>query len=231
MKYLPGPAIAQASGSIGGQTFSRNRFGQYIRTRAIPTNPNSASQQAVRNIFQTLTTLWNSALTQVQRDAWILYASMVTVKDALGQDQHLSGFNHFIRTNCVALRPPYTRVDDGPTIFTLGETDDTIAATISTATQQISLAFDDTLDWLDEDGGGLQVQMSQPVNPSVRFIPPVFRLAAFVDGDAVTPPTSPETIDTPFAVALGQHVMVQCRILRADGRLSPPFRDTTTVVA
>lgn len=223
MKWTGGPVIQQASGSVGGNTFSRNRFGQYIRARAIPTNPNTSRQQQFRNLFQTLAVVWSSVLTQVQRNAWNLYGDSVAVKDSLGQDIYLTGFNHFIRSNTVILGASATRVDDGPTIFTLEESDPTIVATISEATQQISLAFDDTLPWADVDGAFMQIQMSRPANVGVQYIPPIYRISDYIPGDSGTPPTSPQTMLTPFAVAEDQKVLVRCRIGGADGRLSAPF--------
>ena len=231
MKFTPGPFMAVGSGSIGGQTFSHNRFGPYARTRAIPTNPNTARQQAVRNIFQTLALVWSSVLTQGKRDAWNLYGSTVVVKDKLGQDVHWTGFNHFIRSNSVLLGVPLARVDDGPTTMTLGPTDPTIVATISEATQQISLVFDDTLEWCDENDAAFQIQMSSPVGSGRAYLPPIFRVAGFMEGASVTPPTSPQLFSTPFAVTEGQLVLVQCRIVRADARLSPPFQATSAIVA
>lgn len=231
MKYLPGPLISIGSGSLGGQTFSHNRYGLYVRSKVIPTNPNTALQQAVRNIFQSLAWLWTNTVTQTQRDAWNLYATNVTVKDALGEDIHLSGFNHYLRSNCPILRAPLARVDAGPTTFTLAETDPTIVATLSEATQQISLTFDDTMDYLDEDNAFMQVAMSIPQAPGREFLLPRFRVAGFVLGDAITPLTSPQTFSTPWAITEDQKVMVQCRIGRADGRLSPTFRDTAKVAS
>ncbi|MHC4867567.1 MAG: hypothetical protein ACYTEX_26145 [Planctomycetota bacterium] len=230
MKFLSHP-YSQASGSIGGTTYSHNRFGMYVRSRVTPVNPSSSRQQAVRNIFSQLTDHWNSTLTQAERTAWNLYASNVTKKDKMGQDIFITGFNHFVRSNCVALICSSSIVEPGPTIFTLAETDEAIVATISETSQQISLAFNTALDWVGEDDAFMLVLMSKPQNGGRAFIDPVLRVADNIAGDSTTPPTSPQTMSVPFAVAQGQAVFVQCRILRADGRLSEPFRHTSSVVS
>lgn len=49
-----GGGILDARGSIGGQVFSKNRFGNYMRARITPVNPNSARQAVVRAIVQAL---------------------------------------------------------------------------------------------------------------------------------------------------------------------------------
>lgn len=223
--------LSAASGSVGGSVYSRNRYGPYIRGRGIPVNPNTSRQQAVRAIFQTLVELWHGSLSAAQRTAWNLYASNVTVLDALGNPMNLTGFNHFIRTNTVALLGAVDRIDDAPTNFTLGPTDPSIVATVSEAAQTVSLAYNDELEWCDKDGALMQIAMSKPANGSVSFIPPTYRVAGYVLGDGVTPPTSPATPACPFVVTETQVVQVKCRILREDGRLSPPFLATSTVAA
>lgn len=224
--YRPGPLVSEVSGSIGGQTFARNRSGQYVRQRANPVNPSTDRQQAVRNIFSQLTEEWTSQLTDTQRDDWALYADNVTVKNKLGEDIHLTGLNHYVRSNSIVLRAGDTRIDDAPTIFTLADTDETIVVTGSQATQLLSIAFDDTRDWCSEDGAQMQILMSKPQGAGTTFIGNPFRLAGFLAGDSGTPITSPQTLTAPFTITDGQVISVQARILRADGRLSEPFRTT-----
>lgn len=231
MKFLQGPLVKGPSGSLGGTVFSHNRFGYYVRDKVTGTNPSTPLQQAVRNIFQNLAWAWANALTEVQRIAWNLYATSVVMKDALGEDIYLTGFNHFIRSNSVLLGIPLARVDAGPTTFTLADTDPTIVATLSEATQLISLTFDDAMLWVDEDEAAMQVQMSIPQGIGRSFLLPRFRIAGYMEGDSVTPVTSPQTFPAPFAITEDQKLMVQCRIVRADARLSPPFRDTASVAS
>ena len=231
MKFLQGPLIKGPSGSLGGTVFSHNRFGYYCRDKVTPTNPNTALQQAVRKNFQNLAWAWANILTEAQRVAWNLYGTSVVMKDALGEDIYLTGFNQFIRSNSVILGVPLARVDDGPTSFTLADTDPTIIATLSEATQQISLAFDDTMAWVDEDEAAMQVQMSIPQGIGRTFLLPRYRIAGYMEGDAITPLTSPQTFTAPFVITENQKLMVQCRIVRADARLSPPFRDTADVAS
>ena len=231
MKFKPGLIGGSFSGSVGNITASRNRFGSYLRDRAMPINPNSSRQQAVRSRFQSLAFSWGNDLTQAQRDAWILYGQNVTSKDKNGDDINLTGYNHFQRTNSIVLAGSFPQVDDGPTIFTVAEADPTLAAVVDEAGQEISVTFDNTLGWANEDDAGMQIAMTRPASPGVNFIPPIFRVAGFIDGDSITPPTSPTVFPVPFAVSEDQKVIVQARSVRADGRLSDPFRSTTAVTA
>jgi hypothetical protein len=230
MKFLS-PVYSQVTGSIGGITYSHNRYGYYSRTRVVPVNPSSSRQQAVRGNFLALANDWLNALTAAQRAAWNLYASNVTVKDKMGQDINWTGYNHFLRTNLVAVPGNVSQVNDGPTIFSLAEGDVTFAATISEATQLISVTFDTNLDWVGEDDALMQVSMSKPVSPGRAFITPQMRVSDFILGDSGTPPTSPQTMTAPWYVTETQQVIVEGRILRADGRLSNGFRVTISIAA
>ncbi len=86
MKILDVPQ----SGSLAGQTSSRNRFGQYRRTRAIPVNPSSTAQQEARTILQTNAAAWR-ALTSEQRAGWDALGASMTRQDSLGQTYTLTG--------------------------------------------------------------------------------------------------------------------------------------------
>lgn len=65
----------QRSGSIGATVHSHNRFGQYIRARSVPVNPNTARQVIARNAARSIMIAWQNTLTQDQRDAWNVYAA------------------------------------------------------------------------------------------------------------------------------------------------------------
>jgi len=222
---------AESRGSIAGRVYSRNRYGPYVRNRAVPINPNTARQQAARLNFSDCAVQWSNVLTPAQRIAWNLYGDSVVVKNNLGQDIFLSGFNHYLRSNTAILQVAGTKVAPGPVIFTLPGADGLFVPSISEATQLISVVFDIARDWVGEDDAYMYLYMSQPRSPGRTFIGGPYRFAAEIAGDATTPPTSPETVAVPFVVVEGQRVIVQARIGRADGRLSALFLATIDVAA
>ncbi len=226
-----GGGVLDARGSIGGQTASRNRFGNYLRARTTPVNPNSSRQNLIRSVIQSLSTRWSTVLTQLQRDGWEVYALNITRVNKLGQQILLTGFNHYIRSNSVRLQSVDTIIDEPPTTLTLPPGDPAMIGTVSTATQLISVAFDDTFDWLNQDQGRMFVFMSQPKSAGVTFVGGPFRLAGSIIGNSTTPPTTPETIAVPFTVSTGQIVVVRARIGEEDGRLSDLFRSQSSVAA
>lgn len=229
VKY--GGGIAQMSGKLGGNVYARNSGGNYVRTFTSPINPNTDRQVLVRAVLAFLTTRWSDTLTEVQRTAWNLYAASVTVLNRLGESIHISGFNHYIRSNAFLKRWNLTLIDNGPVIFELPAHDPTFAITASEATQLISVTFDNTMDWADETGGYLELYQGSPQNAQRNFFAGPWRHISGIPGVDGVPPASPFDAPVEFAIAEGQRQWMYGRIRRADGRLSEPFRDDVLVGA
>lgn len=224
-----GGGILDASGSVGGNVFSRNRYGNYVRSRIKPVNPNSPRQQEIRGILGGLVDEWLNSLTTDQRAAWNQYAANISWNNRLGESVKLSGFNHFTRANTLRLLNSLSIVEDGPTTYTLPGADETATATIASSTGKISVSFDNTAGWANEAEGFMAVQMSIPQSAGRAFLRPQWRMAGFINGSTPTPPTSPALLDVPWEVETGQVCMVRLRIVRADGRASMPFFRTVTI--
>ncbi len=229
VKY--GGGILNMSGSIGGQVHSHNRFGQYVRARSTPVNPQSSRQNKIRAAIQSLAPKWSLVLTALQRAAWEVYANEITRSNALGAQIKLTGYNHFIRSNSVLIQNDLPSVSDAPTGLVLPPGDPQMIGTVDEANQQISVAFDDTLPWVDQDTGHMIVSMSSPKAAGVSFVGGPFRVAGTIDGDSTTPPTTPELLSVPFPVAEGQVIVVAARIAEEDGGLSNIFQSQNNVTA
>lgn len=226
-----GGGVVQMSGSIAGDTFARNRYGNYARARTKPTNPNTGLQQAVRAALAFLTDRWSQTLTADQRTAWNLYASNVSMKNRLGEVIQLTGFNHYIRSNMIRTQANRPEIDDGPVVFELPAKDPMYAITASEATQEITTTYDDGLAWASETGGFMFLFGGQPQNPQRNFFAGPWRYYGYIPGVDAAPPAGPHVIDGEFAIAEGQHLWCYGRISRADGRLSEPFRSDVLVGA
>lgn len=226
-----GGGIVQMLGSIGGTVFARNSSGNYARAKTMPINPDTIYQQNARSAITVLVERWRETLTDSQRAAWATYAAAVAMTNRLGEVIHLSGFNHYIRSNALLSQDGQTIVDAGPTELAIPAMDPTFAVTGSEATQLISIAFDDTFEWLDEDGGFMWVSQGVPQNITRNFFAGPYRFMDSIDGDSVTPPTTPDTMTAPFALVEGQKVWCRARIQRADGRLSGEMLDSFIVAA
>lgn len=226
-----GGGVADIRGSIGGTVYSRNRYGAYARNRTIPVDPSSTAQQKIRSVMGSVKASWFETLTVAQRAAWEVYAANVAMTNRIGETMHLTGWNHFSRSASALLYNDMDIVAAGPTEFSLAEQDATLAIVVSEAAQTIAVTFDDTEDWCDEDGAALLIYASKPQSPTINFFKGPYLTAGKIEGDSVAPPTTGDTVAVPFACVEGQRIFVQCRIVRADGRLSEPFRTNVLVVA
>lgn len=226
-----GGGVLDARGSIGGQVHSRNRFGNYIRARTTPVNPQSSRQNAIRNAIQSLAQSWSTTLTQAERDAWEVYAAAITRQNKLGAQIKLTGFNHYIRSNSIRLQGGDPIVEAGPTTLTLPGSDPLFECEVDEANQEISITFDPALAWNIIDDGFMFVSMSIPKAAGTNFIGGPFRVAGAIDGDTASPPTSPQILTVPFPVAEDQALVCRARISEADGRLSDIFQHKSSVIA
>lgn len=233
MLIKTGIAVSDMSGSSGGITAARNRFGLYLRSRTTPVNPKSDRQVAARAIMAFLAEQWReSPMTSVIREAWATYAASFNWDNKLGEAVNLTGFNAFCMCNAAMLSVGGTLVTAAPTTLGLPAQDPAFAVTISAATQKLSVTFDDGFDWVDEDNAWLSVQMGQPQSPSRNFFGGPWRLAGGIEGDSITPPTTPDaTLDCPFTAIEAQVCWCQARIIRDDARTSSPFRAARIVIA
>lgn len=218
--FIPGgPAGGAPSGALGATVFSHGRFGAYMRSRVIPTNPASAGQVLARNRMSSLTNAWYNVLTAAQRAGWDTYAANVPVTNRIGQQIFLTGLNWYVGNN--ALRdsaPPLTRVDDAPDIFNLSTFDITDDPSASEATQVFTVPYDNTHDWADDDGALLGFS-TRPQNASINFNNKPHRLAGTELGNTITPPTSPATFTSPFPFVEGQALFLRLNCVQADGRI------------
>lgn len=228
MKYKSALMTA-ASGSVGGLVASHNRGGLYFRARTIPVNTNTEEQAAVRNFMAQCAAAWGDVLTDAQRLAWATYADFVLMPDAMGDPRKVPPMGHFCRSNVPRLQAGLARIDAAPTEYFLPSfTAPTFAVDASDG--EVDVTFTNTDAWAGEVGGGMLVYASRPQSPTINYFRGPYRFAGLIAG-AVSPPTSPATIVLPFPVVADQKVFFQIRVVRADGRVSSPFRSLSVAVA
>lgn len=230
VKY--GLGIVQMSGSIAGDVHARNRYGNYKRARTKPVNPRSDLQSAARVAMMFMTEAWHESLMDdAKRGAWRVYADAINWNNRLGELVHLSGFNHFVRANISRMRAGLALVYDGPVDPTLPQPDGAFACSGTADDQKIAVTFEGTDAWDDEDDAGLIVHQGEPQLASRNFFNGPWRFCDSIDGDSVTPPSSPVEIDAAYTLTTGQRVWMKGLISRADGRLTNAFRCPSFIVA
>jgi hypothetical protein len=225
-----GGGITAMSGSIAGNTFARNRFGNYVRSRTKPVNPRSTSQVLMRSIISYLAEAWRTILDDSKRTAWETYATAINTKNRLGEVINLTGFNHFIRSNAVILQHGNVLIDDGPAELSLPAKDPTFAILAYADTQKIHITFDNTLPWATQPNGFMEFYMGRPQNATRNFFNGPWRNTGTRPG-ATPAPTPPTLEDAIFTLVTGQKIWVYARISEDDGRLSEAMRADCIVIA
>jgi len=90
--------MTDARGKLGGQVFSKNRGGSFVRTKVTPANPQTSSQSLARSRFALLNNRWNE-LTEEQRIAWNAIVGEYSRTDIFGDLRNPTGKNLFVGLN------------------------------------------------------------------------------------------------------------------------------------
>lgn len=225
------PIHGQMSGSIAGNTFSRNRSGAYVRNRGIPVNPNTAGQQVVRGALGAAVSIWNNSLTVAEREAWNAYALTVTRTNALGVQYNPSGFQLVAGAIAWLFRAnlPATGIATAPT--TPGEAAAVVPQTAAwqvidsaaaSNAQTVGSDFSGTGGWNDSlDNDRLMVQIGLQQTPGTSFYRTPFSFLQSVVGNASTPPTDTNTAYNQSTIA-GNVMWLRFTHLDPEFRMAPP---------
>ncbi|MGH8489398.1 MAG: hypothetical protein ACREXS_11190 [Gammaproteobacteria bacterium] len=218
MKILDVPQ----SGSLAGQTSSRNRYGQYRRTRASPVNPNSANQVAARGRLTNLAQLFRG-LTEVQQAGWFNLGESMSRTDSLGQVYNLTALQAYVSVNSLHLAAGNARVDAAPALVAVAPL---LTATITATVAAHSVAY--TVTPLAA-GARLFVFVS-PQRSAGRSFESDYRLIAVSAAAAASPADIETAYEARFGVlVVGQRLFYKLQVYQG-GFLSPAL-DTSAVVA
>jgi hypothetical protein len=191
MKFLGEPR----SGSYAGQTSSRNRFGQYVRNRSVPVNPNSVPQGNVRARLSNNAAAWR-ALTDVQREGWISLGLSITRTDSLGQTYNLTGFQAYCLINNNNLAAGNAITSAAPAIVDPGTL---LTATVTLTAAAFSIAYTAT----PLATGVRLFAFASPQRSAGRYFEGDYRLIAV----STAAQASPLVLTTAYAARLGTPVV------------------------
>lgn len=217
MALFKSQVLTQASGSVGGMTYTRGRSGMVIRAKSMPVNTNTQFQQAVRANQSILAQAWQTTLTDLQRDGWNNYAAEIARKNKLGDTIFLTGQQMFVRCNSPRLQASLPMVAAGPTEFTLGDP----VTNLQGVTEEVGAANGILLTW---DPGAipatanLLVYISRPMSPTREFFKGPFRYNGEEAADLGE--YNVQNARLPEPVGVGNKVVIRARVTYADGRLS-----------
>lgn len=210
--FRPGPVVADIRGSSNGTTFSRNRFGLYIRARVKPVNPATPRQTSARDRLTQCQTRYRDTLTPAQREGWDALAEGTSGSNRFGSPVKWTPQNLYIRLNTIRLLCGETEIDDAP--LPPGGCDMptlTIAGVAASGVQVTAIAPA----MIAEDC--LEVVASPQLNPTVNFYAGPWAYWLTVNGVQTPPLDIVPAADTD----IGDRFHVRARFANAVGRVSP----------
>lgn len=226
--FTPGPAVSSISGSVGGQTFSRNRGGQYMRRRAIPSLVSSPAATNIKALLAAYSQAW-SGLTAAQRNAWTEYARQTPVINALGNAFTRSGQQAYVACNTrIALAagtaitaPPIVNAPDA--LLTYTQTYDIGAGTFASAFTPTPIGATNFL-WY---------RVAVVNSAGISYITNLLRMVGVSAANQATGFDCQSLIESRWgALVVGQTVHIRLHVLdRATGLLSPPRQAFGTVIS
>lgn len=163
-----GAIVVGGRGKLGGQVFSHNRGGDYMRNNAVPTNPRTVFQQATRAILTQLSQGW-SGLTASQIRAWNSATENFKRTNVFGDLRKLNGKNLYTSLN-------KNLVQVGESVLTDPPNPDNIVAPI-----EVSAEIKITATKIDL--GDAYEGVATPSHIVIRATPPVSQGTSFVKND------------------------------------------------
>lgn len=214
------------SGKLGPAVASRNKGGQYLRSRVVPSGGTPTPQQEViRNAVRSVVPSW-STLTPDQRAAWNTYGTNVPTVDVLGDTIQLSGQNWFVGSNVLATQIGADIVKDGPVTFDRGGIDlsgATFTAGPSTGTLTLPSSIASLLD--TDPASAIAVFCGRDYSAGRSKYFGSFQLADVAFGDDTL---SSMTFTLPFAHDSLNQMALNVVVRRGDGRYTTPSRLTVS---
>lgn len=210
-----GAMMVDASGKLGGQVFSKNRGGAYIRTKTTPLNPQTTAQMGIRGIFASISSAW-SGLTEASRQSFNNLVSSYARTDIFGDLRNPSGKNLFQRLNQNLVISGQAQITE------CGQPQEVPFAnlsevTLNDATTVINVTYDG-----DTSGSKVVVWATPPLSAGTSFVKNKLRQIAVLDGQpGDTQNVAAQYIAKFGAFEDGSNIYFGVRVINSNGQASP----------
>lgn len=217
--------VVDGSGKLGGHVASKNRGGQYFKTKVTPVNPQTSFQSINRGYFALLSQGWSS-LTAAQIRGWNDAVELFRYSNVFGDLKSLSGKALYQKLNQNLLITGQTVIDDAPT-------PEAVPAPLTiVATGAVAVPAFDIVCTGDATGSELYVRATPVLSNGTTFIKNQLREVQVETG------ASAQTIDILAsytarfqAPAAGDNIWVSVKAVNAIGQASPELIAQATISA
>lgn len=183
MKIKFGAIVTDGRNKIGGHVASKNRAGNYLRTKVTPVNPQTTAQTTVRNRLAGISSGWRG-LTADQRAAWNAAVSDYAKTDIFGDLKSPTGFNLYQRLNNNLVTCGESQITDPPAVVAVDAfTSLGLAAEDGTVAESLSMTFAPAVaaDHL------VKVYATPPLSAGISFVKSEYRLIAILPNSDTSP--------------------------------------------
>lgn len=218
-----GMMMTDARGKLGGQVFSKNRAGSYVRTKVTPVNPQTAAQMASRQLLGSLSTGWNG-LSASAIAAWNAAVNDWKSTDIFGDIKVPTGKNLYTALNknslgaggsAISLPPEKMAIDTISEVLPLFDISD----------QELSLDITTV-----PANHILQVWATPAVNEGVSYVKNKLRVISNVPAGGVNPATLWQNYVDKFGTpVLGQKIYVGVRYIGTNGQAGVRLIEVATI--
>ena len=211
-----GMMMTDARGKLGGQVFSKNRAGAYVRTKVTPSNPRTITQMESRSILGTLSAGWN-ALTDAQRASFNNAVNAWQKTNIFGDIVKPTGKNLYTSLNKNLLQAGLSVVNVAPQKMDLPALTG-FAPAFDIAGSEIDLGIASV-----PAGVVLQVSATPTLNAGVNYVAGKARVIAYVPAGAVDPASLYSAyVDRFGAPTSGANVHFQLKYIGTNGQAGVP---------
>src|SRR3990172_240387 len=222
-----GSIVTDGRGKLGGQVYSKNRGGNYVRNNAVPSNPQTSFQMASRGILTSLSQGW-SGLSQADRDAWNASTEGFQRTNAFGDLKRLSGKNLYTSLNKELITVGASVLDEPPTPSEI-----LAPVTISGAITDGPTFEVDVETEGDVDDGFYVIRATPAVSAGTSFVKNKLRVISTGNSDDLenTVDVAQDYIDRFGDPQLGQKIFFSCYTVNTAGQRSPEVTGYAVVTA
>lgn len=220
-----GMMMTDARGKLGGQVFSKNKAGSYVRTKVVPTNPQTGFQATARALFTSISQGW-SALSNAQRASWNSAVGEWAKTDVFGDLKNPTGKNLYQRLNNQAQSAGLSAVTDVPAKLEMpSEIVSAVAIAVGAGTLTLTGANTDA---------STQVMLfaTQVLPDGVKFVKNKLRNITNFAGDSAVPANEYTAYTGRFgAPSAGDNVYIGVKYVLSNGQASSMQIIKATVTA
>lgn len=212
-----GMMMTDARGKLGGQVFSKNRAGAYVRTKVTPSNARTVAQQASRSILGSLSIGWN-ALSELAVKAWNEAVNDWKSTDVFGDLKTPSGKNLYIQLNKNLLQ-------SGQVALTLPPAKTDVPEFLGTGLEIKVLEREINITGLTEvpTGSVLQIWATAPLSNGVNYVKNRMRVIGYAPSGTIVPGDIMNMYKDKFGVlVVDQRIACQFKYIEKSGQTSVP---------